>query len=75
MPWSVPNGMDPGPSDPEALTLAVKRAFDAGADSVLASREYNEMRFSSLEAFGNGIGLRIGETKVALNWRSAYKRG
>ena len=75
MPWYVPNGMEPGPRDPEALTLAVKRAFDAGADGILASRDNNEMRFSILEEFGNGIGLRIGETKVALNRRSAYKRG
>jgi hypothetical protein len=55
IPWYVPNGMEPRPSNPEQLTAAVKRAFDAGADGVLASREYNEMRLSSLEAFGRGV--------------------
>ncbi|MEM9369144.1 MAG: hypothetical protein AAGD07_24445 [Planctomycetota bacterium] len=55
IPWYVPNGMEPRPSDPAQLTAAVTRAFDAGADGVLASREYNEMQLSSLEAFGRGI--------------------
>ena len=55
IPWYVPNGMEHRPSNPEQLTAAVKRAFDAGADGVLASREYNEMRLSSLEAFGRGV--------------------
>lgn len=55
IPWYIPGGMEPRPSDPHQLTAAVKRAFDAGADGVLASREYNEMRLSSLEAFGRGV--------------------
>lgn len=55
VPWYIPNGMEPRPSDPDQLTAAVRRAFDAGADGVLASREYNEMRLSSLEAFGKGV--------------------
>ena len=55
IPWYIPGGMEPRPSDPEQLTAAVKRAFDAGADGVLASREYNEMRLPSLEAFGRGL--------------------
>lgn len=55
IPWYIPNGMEPRPSDSQQLTVAVKRAFDAGADGVLASREYNEMRFSSLRAFGRGV--------------------
>ena len=55
IPWYVPNGMEARPSDPQQLTTAVRRALDAGADGVLASREYNEMRLSSLEAFGRGI--------------------
>lgn len=54
IPWYIPGGMEPRPSDPEQLTAAVKRAFDAGADGVLASREYNEMRMASLESFGRG---------------------
>lgn len=55
IPWYIPNGMEPRPSDPDQLTAAVTRAFDAGADGVLASREYNEMRLSSLEAIGRGV--------------------
>lgn len=58
VPWYVPDGMEPRPSDPGALITAVHRAFDAGADGVLASREYNEMRMSSLEAFGQAIRTR-----------------
>lgn len=55
VPWYVPGGMEARPSDPEQLTTAVTRAFDAGADGVLASREYAEMRMPSLEAFGRGV--------------------
>lgn len=55
IPWYVPNGMEARPSDPDQLTEAVRRAFDAGADGVLASREYNEMRLANLEAFGRGV--------------------
>ena len=55
IPWYLPKGMEPRPSDHEQLTLAVERAFNAGADGVLASREYNEMRLSSLAAFGRGV--------------------
>jgi len=55
IPWYVPGGMEPRPSDPEQLTEAVRRAFDAGADGVLASREYNEMRLPHLAAFGRGV--------------------
>ncbi len=61
IPWYVPNGMEPRPSDPDKLVGAVQRAFDAGADGVLASREYNEMRMQSLEAFGRGVGQRTTE--------------
>ena len=55
VPWYVLGGMEARPSDPEQLTTAVTRAFDAGADGVLASREYAEMRMPSLEAFGRGV--------------------
>lgn len=55
VPWYVPDGMEPRPSDPETLIRAVHRAFDAGADGVLASREYDEMRLSSLKAFGAAV--------------------
>jgi hypothetical protein len=55
IPWYVPGGMEPRPSNPEQLTEAVRQAFDAGADGVLASREYNEMQIPHLEAFGRGV--------------------
>ena len=55
VPWYVPNGMERRHSDPEQLIAAVHRAFDAGADGVLASREYDEMRISSLETFGKAV--------------------
>jgi hypothetical protein len=55
IPWYVPGGMEPRPSKPDVLQQAVLRAFDAGADGVLASREYNEMRISNLKAFGDAV--------------------
>lgn len=55
VPWYIPGGMEPRPSDPDLLKKSVVRAFEAGADGVLASREYNEMRLSSLVAFGQGV--------------------
>lgn len=55
VPWYVEDGMERRPSDPEQLEEAVQRAFAAGADGVLASREYNEMRLSGLEAFARGV--------------------
>ena len=58
IPWYVENGMEPRPSDPDQLIAAVHRAFDAGADGILASREYNEMRMPSLEAFGQAVSNR-----------------
>lgn len=45
----------PYPSDPLELQKAVFKAVDAGASGLLASREYDEMRFSSLRAFGEAI--------------------
>ena len=55
VPWYIPDGMESRPSDPDQLIAAVHRAFDAGADGVLASREYDEMRMPSLEAFGRAV--------------------
>jgi hypothetical protein len=55
IPWYVPNGMEPRPSDPEVLRQIVLRAVEAGADGLLASREYNEIRLSNLAAFGDAV--------------------
>ncbi|CAE7468547.1 unnamed protein product, partial [Symbiodinium sp. CCMP2456] len=46
VPWYVPGGMEPRPSRPDSVEAAVVQAFEAGADGVLASREYNEMFLS-----------------------------
>jgi hypothetical protein len=53
--FDVPWGSDTFPADPEEVYRAVIRAFDAGADGVVASREYEEMRVANLKAFGRGI--------------------
>ncbi|MEK6478111.1 twin-arginine translocation signal domain-containing protein [Catalinimonas sp. 4WD22] len=45
----------PFPSDPVRLQKAVYKAVEAGASGLLASREYDEMRYSSLRAFGDAV--------------------
>ena len=55
VPLYVPGGKAPMISDPDHVTDATRRALDAGAAGVLASREYEEMTRSSLEAFGRGL--------------------
>ena len=49
------HGQQPYLSDPLRLQQAVFRAVEAGATGLLASREYDEMRFSSLRAFGAAV--------------------
>jgi len=54
--WHGTNGNpQPYPSDPIELQKAVFKAVEAGASGLLASREYDEMRFSSLRAFGEAV--------------------
>ena len=48
-------GQQPYLSDPTELQQAVFKAVEAGATGLLASREYDEMRFSSLRAFGKAV--------------------
>jgi hypothetical protein len=55
VPWHAPDGMQPYPSDPDRLQTTVYKAFEAGANGILASRDYDEMRLSSLKAFGEAI--------------------
>jgi hypothetical protein len=40
------------PDDPETVYEATRRAFDAGAHGVVASREYEEMKIANLRALG-----------------------
>lgn len=51
IPW---NGA-PYPSKPESIYKATQFAFQAGARGVVASREYDEMQFKNLQAFGNAV--------------------
>jgi hypothetical protein len=55
VPWHAPGGMQPYLSDPERLQQSVFKAMQAGADGLLASRDYDEMRHSSLRAFGQAV--------------------
>ncbi len=43
------------PSDPEKVYQAVLKAFQAGADGILVSREYDEMRLANLKAVGRAV--------------------
>jgi hypothetical protein len=40
---------------PESVYLATRKALEAGASGVVASREYEEMRIENLEAFGRAV--------------------
>ena len=56
VPWHLPEGgMAVVPSPPDRTELAVRRAFDAGADGILISREYDEIRLESLRAIGRAV--------------------
>ncbi len=57
VPWHSPKGLAPFPSDPELIFQSCVRAIEAGADGLIASREYDEMRMPSLEAFGRAVRL------------------
>ncbi len=55
VPTYVPGGMEPFPSSPQTTYQATRRAIDAGADGVVASREYDEMTLPNLKAFGRAV--------------------
>ena len=42
--------------DPDNVYKSVRRAFDAGANGILVSREYDEMRMENLRAVGRAVG-------------------
>lgn len=43
------------PSEPENVYQAVKKGFEAGANGIVISREYDEMRRANLEAVGRAV--------------------
>lgn len=55
VPHYVPGGMKRMPSDPESVYQATRKSIEAGADGVVASREYREIGRSSLQAFGRAV--------------------
>ena len=48
-------GNKPYSSDQKQLEMAVRKAYEAGASGVVASREYEEISLKSLETFGNAV--------------------
>jgi hypothetical protein len=49
-----------GPADePETIYQAVVKAYDAGADGIVASREYEEMTVPNLRAVGRAVRARL----------------
>lgn len=48
-------GDRPAGSTPEGLRAAVRAAFDGGAEGILISREYDEMRLENLRAIGGTL--------------------
>ncbi len=53
--FDVPWNDNHYPSDPDLVYRCTKAAFDAGADGVVLSREYDEMRVDNLKAAGRAI--------------------
>jgi hypothetical protein len=53
--FDVPWGNRSLPADPSEIYDAVVKSFSAGADGIVVSREYEEMRVPNLEAVGRAI--------------------
>jgi hypothetical protein len=53
--FDVPWNAKPVPADPEKVYECVRKAFDAGANGIVVSREYEEMRVPNLKAVGRAI--------------------
>jgi hypothetical protein len=53
--FDVPWGNNPIPADPEKVYECVRKAFAAGADGIVVSREYEEMRVPNLKAVGRAM--------------------
>jgi hypothetical protein len=53
--FDVPFGEKHLPADPAEVYEAVLKAFEAGADGIVVSREYEEMRLANLKAVGRAV--------------------
>jgi hypothetical protein len=53
--FDVPWGSTHVPADPEMVYQCVLKAFEAGADGIVVSREYEEMRLPNLKAVGRAM--------------------
>jgi hypothetical protein len=53
--FDVPFGEKHLPADPSEVYEAVLKAFEAGADGIVVSREYEEMRLANLKAVGRAV--------------------
>ncbi|MBI4586791.1 MAG: hypothetical protein HY717_22480 [Planctomycetes bacterium] len=51
----IPTGKNEKKTAPEDVREAVKAAFRAGADGIILSRKYSEMRLANLAAAGQGL--------------------
>src|SRR5262245_4660384 len=56
--FNVPGAAD----DPETIYQVVRKAYDAGANGVVASREYEEMTVPNLDAFGRAVRAVVRQT-------------
>jgi hypothetical protein len=53
--FDVPWGSNHLAANPDEVQAAVVKAFAAGADGIVVSREYEEMRIANLRAVGRGV--------------------
>jgi hypothetical protein len=53
--FDVPWNSTHVPADPEKVYQCVRKAFEAGADGIVVSREYEEMRIPNLKAVGRAM--------------------
>lgn len=51
----IPTGQNEKKTEPQDVREAVRAAFRAGADGVILSRKYSEMRLANLRAAGDGL--------------------
>ena len=63
--FDVPWGNRHMDADPEEVYQCVIKAFEAGANGIVVSREYEEMRVPNLKAVGRAIRGLSGKTGQA----------